>query len=200
MTRQSMVVRWEEAMMMLRTIATASAIALFATTRTLAQQPAPPPTTPYGMPISIETAKRAMTAAEAEAAKNNWAMAIAIVDTGGNLVMLHRLDNTQLASIRLAEGKARTSVEFRRPTKALEDAAGSGGGVGLRYLTFGATIAEGGVPIIVDGKIIGAIGASGGASQQDAQVAKAGADAAGPAAAVGSSTPPGTGTTTPTGR
>ena len=184
----------------LRIIATASAIALFAAIPTKAQQPAPPPATPYGAPISIETAKKAMTAAEAEAAKNNWGMAIAIVDSGGNLVMLHRMDNTQLGSIRIAEGKARTAVDFRRPTKALEDAAGSGGGVGLRYLTFGATIAEGGVPIITDGKIIGAIGASGAASQQDAQVAKAGADAVGGAAAVGSSTPSATGMGAPASR
>jgi len=108
--------------------------------------------------------------------KNNWWVAIAVVDSGGNLVILHRLDNAQLSSGRIAEAKARTSVEFRRPTKALEDAV-AGGGVGLRTLTFGACLAEGGLPIIVDGKIIGAIGVSGVASHQDAQVAKAGADA-----------------------
>jgi glc operon protein GlcG len=89
---------------------------------------------------------------------------------------MHRLDNAQLSSSRIAEDKARTSVEFRRPTKALEDAL-AGGGVGLRTLTFGASLAEGGLPIVVDGKIIGAIGVSGVASHQDAQVAKAGADA-----------------------
>jgi glc operon protein GlcG len=82
-----------------------------------------------------------------------------------------------LSSIRIAEAKARTSVEFRRPTKALEDAV-AGGGMGLRVLTFGACVAEGGVPIVADGKIIGAIGVSGVASHQDGQVAKAGADAA----------------------
>ena len=76
-----------------------------------------PPSTPYGPPISYEVAKQAMAAAEAEARKNNWAVAIAIVDFGGNLVMLHRLDNAQLSSVRIAEDKARTSVEFRRPTK-----------------------------------------------------------------------------------
>jgi uncharacterized protein GlcG (DUF336 family) len=101
---------------------------------------------------------------------------VAIVDSGGNLVMLHRLDNAQLSSVRLAEAKARTAVEFRRPTKALEDAV-AGGGVGLRVLTFGASLAEGGVPIVHGARIVGAIGVSGVASQQDAQVAQAGADA-----------------------
>jgi glc operon protein GlcG len=163
--------------MAIKAISIASAIALFAATPTIAQQPTAPPTTPYGMPISLEMAKRAMAAAEAEATHNNWAVAIVIVDTGGHPVMLHRLDNTQIASIRIAEGKARTSAEFRRPTKVLEDAAGSPGGVGLRYLTLGAILAEGGVPILADGKVIGAIGVSGVVSQQDAQVAKAGADA-----------------------
>jgi glc operon protein GlcG len=143
--------------------------------KTLAEQAAPP-STPYGPPISYDLAKKAMAAAEAEAVRNNWGVAIAIVDSGGNLVMLHRLDNTQLSAVRIAEEKARTSVEFRRPTKALEDAV-AGGGVGLRVLTFGASLAEGGVPIIADGKIIGGIGASGVASHQDAQVAMAGANA-----------------------
>jgi len=142
----------------------------------MAQHQAPPPTTPYGPPIAIETAKKAMAAAEAEATKNQWGVAIAIVDSGGNLVMLVRLDNAQLSSTRIAEAKARTSVEFRRPTKALEDAV-AGGGVGLRVLTFGASVAEGGVPIVASGRIIGAIGVSGAASQQDAQVAQAGAAA-----------------------
>jgi uncharacterized protein GlcG (DUF336 family) len=138
----------------------------------------PPPSTPYGPPISVEAAKKAMAAAEAEAARNKWGVSIAIVDSGANLVMLHRLDNAQLASVRLAEEKAVTAVEFRRPTKLLEDAVASGG-VGLRVLTFGASLAEGGVPIIADGRIVGAVGVSGVASHQDAQVAKAGADAAG---------------------
>src|SRR6478752_3689824 len=107
----------------------------------MAEQVAPP-TTPYGTPISCDMAKTAMAAAEAEAAKNQWAVAIAIVDSGANLVMLHRLDNAQLSSVRLAEEKARTAAEFRRPTKVFEDAV-AGGGVGLRVLTFGASVAEG---------------------------------------------------------
>jgi len=139
-------------------------------------QQVPPPVTPYGTPISLDAAKRAMAAAEAEAVKNKWGVTIAIVDSGANLVMLHRLDNAQLSSVRLAEEKAVTSVEFRRPTKMLEDAVG-GGGIGLRVLTFGASLAEGGVPIISNGRIVGAIGVSGVASHEDAQVAKAGADA-----------------------
>jgi len=137
---------------------------------------AAPPSTPYGAPISIDAAKKVMTAAEAEATKNNWAVAIAIVDSGANLVMLHRLDNVQLSSVRIAEQKARTAAEFRRPTKVFEDAV-AGGGVGLRVLTFGASVAEGGVPIVSGGQVVGAIGVSGVQSHQDAQVAQTGADA-----------------------
>jgi uncharacterized protein GlcG (DUF336 family) len=142
----------------------------------MSQQQVPPPSTPYGPPLSLAAAKKAMAAAEAEAMKNNWGVSIAIVDSGANLVMLQRLDNAQLASVRLAEQKARTAVEFRRPTRLLEDAV-AGGGVGLRVLTFGASLAEGGVPIMADGRIIGGIGVSGVASHQDAQVAQAGAAA-----------------------
>jgi glc operon protein GlcG len=137
---------------------------------------APPPSTPYGAPISIDAARKVMAAAEARAARNNWGVAIAIVDSGANLVMLHRLDNAQLSSVRIAEQKARTAAEFRRPTKVFEDAVAAGG-IGLRVLTFGASVAEGGVPIVADGKLIGAIGVSGVQSHQDAQVAQAGADA-----------------------
>src|SRR5215207_8300299 len=103
----------------------------------MTQQQVAPPTTPYGEPISIAAAKKIM--AEAEATANKWGVSIAIVDSGANLLMLHRLDNAQLASVRLAEAKARTAVEFRRPTKALEDAV-AGGGIGLRVLTFGACL------------------------------------------------------------
>lgn len=143
----------------------------------MTQHQVAPPTTSYGEPLSIMAAKKIMAAAEAEATTNKWGVSIAIVDSGGNLLMLHRLDNAQLSSVRLAEAKARTAVEFRRPTKALEDAV-AGGGVGLRVLTFGACVAEGGVPIVAGGKIVGAIGVSGVASHQDAQVATAGAAAA----------------------
>jgi len=147
-----------------------------------AQQPAapppPPPTTPYGAPIALDAAKKVMAAAEAEAMKNNWPMAIVILDSTGHLVMLHRLDNTQYGSIGVAEDKAHSALDFRRPSKVFEDLIAQGG-LNLRLLALhGATPLEGGVPIIVDGKIIGAIGVSGAASNQDGQVAKAGADAA----------------------
>jgi glc operon protein GlcG len=141
----------------------------------MAQQTAPP-STPYGAPITLAAAKQAMAAAEAEATKNGWGVAVAIVDSGANLVMLHRLDNAQLSSVRIAEAKAKTAAEFRRPTKVFEDAV-AGGGIGLRVLTFGASVAEGGVPIVSGGAIVGAIGVSGVQSHQDAQVAQAGADA-----------------------
>jgi glc operon protein GlcG len=141
----------------------------------MAQQVAPP-STPYGAPIMLTAAKQAIAAAEAEAIKNGWAVAIAIVDSGANLVMLQRLDNAQLSSVRIAEAKAKTAAEFRRPTKVFEDAV-TGGGIGLRVLTFGASVAEGGVPIVSGGKIVGAIGVSGVQSHQDAQIAQAGADA-----------------------
>ena len=134
--------------------------------------------TPYGMPITLEQAKKAMTAAEAEAKKNNWNVVIAIVDSGGNMVMLQRLDNAQFGSIKVATEKAHGSAAFRRPTVAFQDLIAQGG-VHLRLLniTGDASVFEGGVPIVVDGKLIGAIGVSGVTSQQDAQIAQAGANA-----------------------
>ena len=143
-----------------------------------AQQPPPPPTTPYGPPIGLEAAKKAMAAAEGEAVKNNWPMAIVILDSTGHIVMLHRLDNTQYGSIRVAQDKAQTALDFRRPSKVFEDLVAQGG-IGMRTLGLrGATPLEGGVPIIADGKIIGAVGVSGATAQQDGQVAKIGADTA----------------------
>ena len=145
-----------------------------------AQQPAgtaqaPPP--PYGPPITLEQAKRVMAAAELEAAKNSWQVAIAILDSGGNMVMFHKIDNTQLASIGASEGKANTALRFKRPSKALDDAIAAGG-AGLRLLAVkDITPLEGGLPVILDGKIIGSIGVSGVTSQQDAQTAQAGQDA-----------------------
>ena len=147
-----------------------------ATAGTAAAPPAAP--LPYGMPISMDAARKAMAAAEEEAARNNWNVAIAIVDSGGHPVMMHRLDGTQIASIRIAEGKARTALEFRRPTKALEDGIAAGG-AGLRILGVeGVTPLEGGVPIQSGGRIVGAIGVSGVLSSQDAQIARAGAETA----------------------
>ncbi|HEY1746037.1 MAG TPA: heme-binding protein [Xanthobacteraceae bacterium] len=134
-------------------------------------------TPPYGAAITLDDAKRAMSAAELEAAKNAWQVAITILDSGGNVVMFHKMDNTQLASITASEGKARTALTFKRPSKALDDAIAAGG-AGLRLLAVkDITPLEGGLPILVDGKIVGAIGVSGALSSQDAQAAKAGADA-----------------------
>ena len=136
-----------------------------------APAPAPPPA--YGAPITLEQAKKAMVAAEAEARKNNWQVVISIVDTGGHLVMLQRLE-AQNASVDIATGKARTSVNFRRPTKALEDGLAANGSA-LRILAVpGVTPLQGGLPIVVDGKIIGGIGVSGVLASQDEMVAKAG--------------------------
>lgn len=136
------------------------------------------PPAPYGAPLSAVAAKMAMDAAEAEAKKNNWPVAIAIVDTTGSLSIFLKLENTQTGSVDVAIGKATTALEFRRPTKAFQDLIAGGGG-GLRILALrNATPLEGGVPIVVDGKIVGAIGVSGVTSEQDAQVAMAGAAAA----------------------
>jgi uncharacterized protein GlcG (DUF336 family) len=119
-----------------------------------------------------------MAAAEAEAVKNNWAMAIVILDSTGHMVMLHKLDNTQYGSLMAAEDKAHSAINYRRPSKVFEDLVAQGG-IGLRSLALrGASPLEGGIPINADGKIVGAIGVSGGTSVQDGQVAKAGADAA----------------------
>ena len=125
--------------------------------------------------LSLEDARKAAAAAAAEARKNKWNMAIAIVDDGGQLVYFERLDETQIGSIDIAIGKARTAANFKRPTKALEDAINGGQ---YAILAFPNTLPrEGGLPIFEDGKCVGAIGASGGKSSEDAQVAKAGVDA-----------------------
>jgi glc operon protein GlcG len=141
------------------------------------QPPANFQLTPYGPPVSVETAKKAAAAALAETRKNNWLMAVAVVDPSGNLVYYEKMDNTQLGSARVSVDKARSAALYKRPTKAFQDAL-AGGGAGLRVLALeGAVPVEGGFPLIVDGKIIGAIGLSGDTSEHDAQCAKAGADA-----------------------
>jgi uncharacterized protein GlcG (DUF336 family) len=130
----------------------------------------------YGNPITAEMAKKAAAAAIAEARKSNFTMAIAIVDPNGFLVYFEKMDNTQNGSVNIAIDKARSAALFKRPTKALQDIV-AGGGEGLRILALqGAVPVDGGLPIISGGKIIGAIGASGGTSAQDGQVAKAGVD------------------------
>ena len=131
---------------------------------------------PYGAPIGADNAKKAAAAALAEARKNNWTMAAAIVDPAGDLVYFEKIDGTQAASVLIAQDKARSAARFKRPTKALQDVLAAGG-EGLRLLALqGAVPVEGGLPILIDGKIIGAIGLSGGTSPQDGQCAKAGAD------------------------
>jgi glc operon protein GlcG len=122
--------------------------------------------------LTLDGARRIMAAAEAEAVKNKWTVAIAIVDEAGDLVAFHKLDDTQAASIDVAIGKARTAARMKRPTKALEDAVAGGRTVLLGV--DGLTLLEGGVPITVGGRVIGAVGVSGVTSQQDAQVAQAG--------------------------
>jgi glc operon protein GlcG len=133
-------------------------------------------TNPYGAPISLEEAKKVAAPALAEARKNNWTMAVAIVDTAGNLVYYEKMDHTQLGSAQFCIAKARSAALFKRPTKAFQDALASGA-VGSRVLRIeGAIPVEGGIPIVQDGKIIGAIGVSGDASEHDSQCAKAGTD------------------------
>lgn len=132
---------------------------------------------PYGPPITLEQAKKALAGAEAEARKNNWNVVIAILDSGGNLVLLQRMDNTQIASVEVAQRKAYSAVAFRRPGKAFADRL-TGGGAGLQVLGIeGAVPLEGGLPIVADGKIIGSIGVSGVDSNQDNQIASAGVNA-----------------------
>ena len=130
----------------------------------------------YGLPINLETAKKITAPAVAEARKNNWTMAVAILDIGGNLVYFEKMDGTQTGSVRVAIGKARSAVMFKRSTKVFQDAVAAGGdGLGILRLE-GAVPIEGGLPLVMDGKIVGAIGVSGGTSQQDGVAAKAGAD------------------------
>ena len=121
-----------------------------------AQAPAP-----YGEALNIETAKKAAAAAADESKKNNWAMCIAVVAPSGDLVYFERMDNCQYASIVISQHKAKAAATFRRPTKVFEDRIAS----------------EGGIPIVVGGKIVGAMGCSGGTGQQDGQACQAGVNA-----------------------
>lgn len=137
----------------------------------------PPPNAPYGVAISPAAAKKVAAAAVAQARKNNWDMAVAVVDTGGYLVYFERMDNTQLGSVQVAIDKAKSAALFRRPTKTFQDIL-AGGGAGVRMLALtGAVPVEGGIPLVVDGKVVGAVGASGGNAEQDGSTAQAGADA-----------------------
>lgn len=122
--------------------------------------------------ITLDGAKAILAAAESEALKNKWTVAIAVVDESGNLIAFHKVDDTQVGSIDIAIGKARTAARMKRPTKALEDAVAGGRTVMLAIE--GLTPLEGGVPVMLGGRVIGAVGVSGVTSQQDAQVAQAG--------------------------
>jgi glc operon protein GlcG len=149
---------------------------LLLSTQAPAQQPAPtpplPPTTPYGAPITLDQAKRAADGAEAEAKKRNSTMAIAIVEPSGDLVYFRRMDGTQYSSAKIAQSKAISAAIFRRSTKSFRERLAQGDLSPMALV--GAVASDGGVPIVVDGKIIGAIGVSGGA---DDPIAQAGADA-----------------------
>jgi uncharacterized protein GlcG (DUF336 family) len=131
----------------------------------------------YGPSINLEQARKVLAAAQAEARKNNWPVAIAVVDTHGDLVAFEKMDDTQIASVQVAHDKGKSAAIYRRPTKVFENLL-AGGGAGTRVLTLrNASTVEGGLPIVVGGKIIGGIGVSGVTSEQDGMVAKAGADA-----------------------
>jgi glc operon protein GlcG len=130
----------------------------------------------YGPEINLEQAKKAIAAGQAEARKNAWPVAIAVVDNHGFLVAFEKMDNTQTGSVQVAIDKAVSAAIYRRPTKAFQDGI-AGGGAGTRVLGLrGASPVEGGLPIVVGGKIIGGVGVSGVASDQDAVVAKAAAE------------------------
>src|SRR5438876_3281216 len=122
---------------------------------------------PYGLPIGVENAKKVAAAAIAEARKNNWTMAVSVVDTAGFLVYFEKMDGTQTGSVNVSLDKARSAALFKRPTKAFQDIV-AGGGDGLRILRLeGAVPVDGGVPLVAEGKIVGAVGLSGGTSDQD---------------------------------
>lgn len=131
----------------------------------------------YGPPIAGENAKKIAAVALAEAKKNNWYMAVAVVDPSGTLVYYEKMDNTQTGSATVAISKARSAALFKRPTKAFDDAV-AGGGAGLRVLAVpGAIPVEGGIPLILDDKIVGGIGVFGDSSDHDGICAKAAAEA-----------------------
>ena len=135
------------------------------------------PVTGYGSPITLENARKAVAAALAEAARNDWTMAAVVVDPAGILVCFEKMDDTQTGSAQVALDKARSAALFKRPTKAFQDVLAAGGD-GLRVLRLTGVIpVDGGVPLVIQGKIVGAVGVSGGASDQDGQCARAGADA-----------------------
>jgi uncharacterized protein GlcG (DUF336 family) len=128
----------------------------------------------YGPPITLEQARKVMAAAEGEARKNNWKFSIAIVDTGGHMVLMQRMDGAFFASAKVAGDKAWSAAAYRRPGKAFQDRLATGGAEWRILQLRGASPIEGGDPIMADGKVVGAIGVSGGSGEQDGVVARAG--------------------------
>ncbi len=168
-------------------VAVAAIAALVAIPVAYAQTPAEAPPVPavmpfdipYGQPIGVEQAEKAIAAATAEAKKHNWKMSISVVDPAGYLVAHRTMDGTQYASVEISQSKARTAALYRRQTSIFQNGVNTGGmpaALSLLALT-GGVASEGGFPIVVDGKLIGAIGASGGISSQDGATAKAGLEA-----------------------
>jgi len=160
-------------------IAAAASVLLAATAQAEMAAPTPAPAAAppaqYGQPgVNLEQATKAVEAAVAEAKKNGLLMAVAVVSNSGFLVHFSKMDQTQFASVQIAMDKAKAAATFRRPTKVFEDRA-NGGSPSVLSL-HGVVASEGGIPLMRDGKIIGAIGCSGGTSQQDGQVCKAGVD------------------------
>ena len=148
------------------------ASAIFGAAAVLAQAPARPPI--YGTAINVDGAKRIAAASTAEARRSGLSMAVAVVDTAGQLIYFERMDDTQIGSVQVAVDKAKSAALFRRPTKVFNDLLAAGNTSVLAIS--GAVPLDGGLPIVYDGKVVGAIGVSGGAPAQDAAVAKAGAD------------------------
>jgi uncharacterized protein GlcG (DUF336 family) len=144
---------------------------------TSARPAAGPKLPPYGLSITNEQAKKVADAALAPARANGWTVVVAIVDTGGFLVYLEKLDQTQVGSVAIAEDKARSSAIFKRPTKMFHERLARGGDGMIVLGLKGAIPVEGGLPIVVDGKLIGALGVSGGSSAEDEVCAEAGASA-----------------------
>ncbi|GEO98570.1 GlcG/HbpS family heme-binding protein [Methylobacterium haplocladii] len=166
-------------------LAAASAALALGMSPVCAQQPAPaPPNLPekvpfgvaYGAPLGLEQARKIVSAAQAEAEKRGWPMNIAVVDTHGDLVHFARMDGAQLASVGVSQRKARTAARWRRETRVFFEAYGKGPPI---YGTLDPDLAAspGGIPLIVDGRLIGAVGCSGGTSDQDVVVCQAGIDA-----------------------
>ena len=139
-----------------------------------AEMAAPAGPTPYGETINSEQAKKIAAAAAAEAKKNNWFMAITVVGPAGDLVYFEKMDNTQYASVTISQHKARAAATFRRPTKAFEENLAKGAEFIYQLTLDGMIGSQGGVPLVVGGKLIGAIGCSGGTGPQDLQTCTAG--------------------------